>query len=80
MANTRPYNNRHVIGTCKDCSDRQLGCHDHCERYKKAQREWIELNRKINKKRSQELAPMSYFFKSVERMKKTHKSNFKDKT
>lgn len=80
MANNRPYNNRHVIGTCKDCTDRQLGCHDHCERYKKAQREKIELNRKINKKRGQESALTNYFFNSVKRMKNTHKSNFKDKT
>lgn len=21
--------------TCKDCPDRQLGCHDHCEQYLK---------------------------------------------
>ena len=30
------------INTCKDCPDRYIACHDHCEKYQKALAEWKE--------------------------------------
>lgn len=39
------------ITTCKDCPDRYLGCHDHCDRYQaekaksdKEREEWVKKN------------------------------------
>ena len=29
---------------CKNCPDRSLGCHDHCEKYKAYKQEHKELN------------------------------------
>ena len=29
---------------CKDCNDRQLGCHDHCERYKEFKSRLVKIS------------------------------------
>lgn len=40
---------------CKDCKDRELGCHSQCERYK----EYHEYRAKCNAQRMQEAHELS---------------------
>lgn len=32
--------NKAINGCCKDCKKRYPGCHDHCEKYQAAKKEW----------------------------------------
>lgn len=34
-----------MLAPCKDCKDREIGCHSKCERYK----EFVEENEKLKK-------------------------------
>ena len=34
---------------CKDCADRQLGCHDKCEKYQKAKKQHIKECEELRK-------------------------------
>ena len=45
---------------CKDCSDRQIGCHGICERYKSWNADHIEQNRKIRTEREKDNLYRSY--------------------
>lgn len=36
---------------CKDCEKRYLGCHDHCEEYKKFKEDWDACRTTIRKER-----------------------------
>ena len=36
-----------ISACCKFCEDRYPGCHDHCETYQDALKEWREYNDKI---------------------------------
>lgn len=47
---------------CKDCPDRQVGCHINCEEYLAFAKEKRELNEAINKARHEE------------QLRKTHRS------
>lgn len=33
--------------TCKNCTERYLGCHDKCEEYQKIKKENVETKRKM---------------------------------
>lgn len=79
MEKARPYNNRHVVTTCKDCTDRYLGCHDQCKKYQTALKDRKELYQEIKKKRNREKEIQGYFRTATKRMQKTQKTNFKDK-
>ena len=46
---SRPDPVTREIPPCKDCKDRNPGCHDKCDRYK----EWKMRLEKINKKRKE---------------------------
>lgn len=39
---------------CVDCKDRYPGCHDKCEKYQQALKEWIEYKKEIDSKRNAE--------------------------
>lgn len=39
--------NKGISGCCKDCPDRYPGCHDHCEKYIKASKEWQDYKNMI---------------------------------
>ena len=53
-------NNRTISGCCKECEDRYLGCHDHCDKYKAAKEDWEQY--KESKKAT---AYEDYKFKAV---------------
>ena len=57
---------------CKDCSDRHLACHDHCEKYKAAVKEWNEFKDIVrqNKKPSEHDL---YRMESIKAMRKRRK-------
>jgi hypothetical protein len=40
------------IGVCKDCADREIGCHATCERYITAKKEWDEERHRVSVERS----------------------------
>jgi len=33
-------NNRTINGCCKGCEKRYPGCHDHCDKYQAAKKDW----------------------------------------
>jgi len=37
---------------CRECTERYLGCHDHCERFLKEKAERLEEQRELKKKRN----------------------------
>ena len=42
------------VGTCKDCTDRKVGCHSTCERYMTAKKEWDAEKDRIDKERGKQ--------------------------
>lgn len=54
-----------MTNPCKDCEERQLGCHSTCERYT---RFW-QQNRQANRKRRQETKLNTYVAEAVIRVK-----------
>lgn len=36
-----------VVAPCKDCEERELGCHDRCEKYQTFREARKEFNRKV---------------------------------
>ena len=38
-----------IRSTCRDCQERYIGCHDHCEKYLQAQAEWLDFKSKTKK-------------------------------
>lgn len=55
---------------CKDCPDREVGCHDKCERYKKWKRYTDERREIINKNREEEVSKTRDRIESVGRSKR----------
>lgn len=62
-----------MTAPCKDCNDRQLGCHGTCERYKK----WKERTMRSDeyKKMCKECQYRNYVNGAVKRMRKRRSSN-----
>jgi len=42
---------RGISGCCRDCTERYLGCHDHCKKYLSAREEWREYSDKLRQAR-----------------------------
>ena len=57
------YTGRQNTFACKDCVERTLGCHDHCEKYAEGKARYAELKNAIEGDR--ELR--AYVKKSIER-------------
>ena len=45
---------------CKDCTKRHLACHDTCENYQHAIKEWIEWGRTVKAAKRKDKAIRSY--------------------
>lgn len=58
---------------CKDCKERQVGCHSHCERYQSVKREKEEANR--NRRRETQIrdAVGELRYSRIKSMKNGHK-------
>lgn len=56
---------------CKDCGERTMNCHVHCQRYI----EYSNNNEKINKNKAEKLAHREVYFDGTMRMKKRRCSN-----
>ena len=61
-----------IGGCCKDCADRYPACHDSCETYQDALREWKEYKNKVKDALSPSEAD-KYKFQSVKAMRKRRK-------
>lgn len=55
--------------TCKDCTNRHIGCHSECEIYKA----FVEENEKLKKIKKEYSQQISDSIKSVERAKRRYK-------
>lgn len=58
-------------GPCKDCEERELGCHSHCIAYKKFRAEMDEISEKKRKQIEMEI----FSYKMTKNRVKTHSSN-----
>ena len=56
---------------CKNCEDRELGCHSECEKYL----EFQEQRRSVNKKRQHDAVMHDVKFNAVCRMRRLRPSN-----
>jgi hypothetical protein len=62
------------IYSCKDCTERVVGCHSTCEKYLKEKAEYAEENKKIYKEHYKENIMADVKKKGIHRMK-TLRSN-----
>ena len=58
---------------CKDCPDRQVGCHSTCEKYLTFRKKRNELNESIYKQREKEYAEYQRYVQSLKRKDKQNK-------
>lgn len=58
---------------CKDCPNRQVGCHSTCEKYLTFRKERNELNESIYKQREKEYAEYQRYVQSLKRKDKQNK-------
>ena len=56
---------RAKIGVCKDCADREIGCHGTCEKYITAKKGWDEERSKIYAERSKTIEYDTFRFDAV---------------
>ena len=55
-----PYARHGMIGcNCKDCDKRYLGCHDHCESYKKAKSEYRDKMHFVAVQNRERVSPLN---------------------
>lgn len=59
-----------IGGCCKGCPDREIGCHDRCEKYQEAVKEHLELKHKISEARKKDTTMDSYHKDLKERLRK----------
>lgn len=62
-------------GCCKDCPERYLGCHDHCEKYQMAHSEWVAHKKAIKAEKDRIYRVRDYEINRVKRMKTHKKTN-----
>jgi len=43
-----------TIECCRNCKERYLACHDHCEKYLNAKDDWINKKAKISEAKAEE--------------------------
>ena len=67
----------YVSSPCKDCMDREVGCHSTCEKYIKYQKEKDEYNKKVRDAKSRENDIVSFKVDSIRQYKKTGTNNKK---
>ena len=58
-----------IKSPCKDCKDRFVGCHSHCEKYKKFRSEWQNENEKIRENKNTLMFKEQYIIDAVNRAK-----------
>lgn len=76
MANCNLFSN-HVSSPCKDCVDREIGCHSTCEKYINFQREREAYNKKVREARKKESDILSFKIDSIRQYNKTGSNNRK---
>lgn len=62
-----------TIKCCKDCTDRQEGCHSTCETYKAEKEQWDNLRREEKARQRQEYCRMNAIMEGKKRMMKKKK-------
>lgn len=58
------------IRVCQHCTERYLGCHDHCEKYKEASEKATELIQTIRRNSSADHDLMNYYQQDKERRRR----------
>ena len=54
-----------TIEVCKDCTEREIGCHATCKKYIDAKKEWEETKKKIYAERCRDVEYDAYRFDTV---------------
>ena len=62
-----------TIRCCKDCQERQAGCHSLCERYREEKEAWESLRKAEQKEKQKEAAKMCAIVAAKKRMMKGRK-------
>jgi hypothetical protein len=55
---------------CKDCPNRQIGCHSTCEKYSEFRKERDALNEKIHKQKEAEYAEYCRYMQALKEKQK----------
>lgn len=63
-----------ITGCCRDCQDRYPACHDYCETYQDALKDYREKAKAIREKKAKEYEIRKFEVDSVRRKKKVIKS------
>lgn len=79
MRNSGLFNN-YVSSPCKDCVDREIGCHSVCEKYIQYLKEKDEYNKKVSNARKKENDILSFRIDSIRQYNKTGTNNRKSIT
>ena len=64
--------NARIDSCCKNCTDRHLGCHDHCEAYQDALTKWKAFKDMVYQAKNP-TEHDKYKFASIEAMRKRRK-------
>ena len=64
-----------MLAPCKDCNDRYIACHDHCERYKAWKQEFDVIKERATKYKMNEKMLNERRNKAIIRMKHGKKNN-----
>ena len=62
---------------CNGCTDRHVGCHSDCEKYKKAKEQHEDFKQMIFEAKGKEMVTYRYKIDKIKR--ENHKSNWKRK-
>lgn len=57
------------MSSCKDCTERELGCHSWCEKYKN----YVKLNEEIKRLRHKEIEKSCYISETIKNSSITKK-------
>lgn len=61
---------RGITETCYQCEDRYPACHDHCEKYITAKREWFEKQKIAKEAKHKALLTYQHHFDAVRKSKR----------
>ena len=68
------FRGKRIGGCCKECTERYEACHDSCEKYQNARREWEEYKDMV-KRGKKPTEYDEYMFVSIREMKKRRRND-----
>lgn len=65
------FNKKTILNVCKECEERYEACHDYCEKYKEAKKQWEDRKSVIRTERYKYQNMNGYQIEAIKRFKKS---------